>query len=336
MHHGDTEEGVLNFSAGVHLSYRDSEILKSDRGSARRAIKPSLPFRRIPSLGCCILALITSCFGIGQQRYVDSTPQQGSFAIAERSTCANLYVDANDHAGVTRAVSDLQGDIAKVTGCTAKLAHQKNELGRQVVIVGTIGKNPVIERLIRNRKINVSRISGKWESFLIQVVANPMPGVRSGLVIAGSDKRGTIYGIYDLSEEIGVSPWYWWADVRVAHQDALYVRNGAYIQGPPAVKYRGIFLNDEAPSLTGWVHEQFGNYNHKFYTKVFELILRLKGNYLWPAMWDNAFNEDDPLNPKLADEYGIVMGTSHVEPMLRADKEWNHKGYSAGQWNFEK
>jgi hypothetical protein len=324
----------LNFSAGVHLSYRDSEISKSDRGSARRVIKPGLPFRRAPSLGCCILALLTSCFGIGQQRYVDSTPQQGSFAIAERSTCANLYVDASDHAGVTRAVNDLQGDIAKVTGCTAKLAHQENEFGPQVVIVGTIGKNPVIERLIRNRKIDVSRISGKWESFLIQVVANPMPGVRSGLIIAGSDKRGTIYGIYDLSEEIGVSPWYWWADVPVAHQDALYFRSGAYIQGPPAVKYRGIFLNDEAPSLTGWVHEQFGNYNHEFYTKVFELILRLKGNYLWPAMWNNAFNEDDPLNPKLADEYGIVMGTSHHEPMLRAQQEWKRHG--SGSWDYSR
>jgi hypothetical protein len=95
-------------------------------------------------------------------------------------------------------------------------------------------------------------------------------------------------------------------------------------------------LNDEAPDLTGWVNEKFGGYNHAFYTNVFELLLRLKANYLWPAMWDNCFNEDDPLNPKLADDYGIVMGTSHVEPMMRADKEWNRAGYTAAQWNYEK
>jgi hypothetical protein len=152
------------------------------------------------------------------------------------------------------------------------------------------------------------------------------------LVIAGSDKRGTIYGIYDVSEQIGVSPWYWWADVPVPHKDALFVKPGVYVQDPPAVKYRGIFLNDEAPSLSGWVHEKYGNYNHEFYTKVFELLLRLKANYLWPAMWNNAFNEDDPLNPELADEYGIVLGTSHHEPMLRAQQEWKRHG--TGPWDY--
>ena len=130
------------------------------------------------------------------------------------------------------------------------------------------------------------------------MVPRPLPGVANGLIIAGSDKRGTIYGIYDLSEQIGVSPWYWWADVPVQHRDALFVKPGRYVQGPPAVKYRGIFLNDEAPALSGWVKEKFGNYNHQFYEKVFELLLRLKANYLWPAMWNNAFNEDDPLNPQ--------------------------------------
>ena len=158
------------------------------------------------------------------------------------------------------------------------------------------------------------------------MVSHPLPGVARGLVIAGSDKRGTIYGIYDLSEQIGVSPWYWWADVPVEHKDALYVKAGRWVQGEPAVKYRGIFLNDEAPSLSGWAKEKFGGFNHQFYEKVFELLLRLKANFLWPAMWDNAFDEDDPLNPTLADEYGIVMGTSHEEPMmLRAKQEWKRQ-----------
>jgi hypothetical protein len=157
-------------------------------------------------------------------------------------------------------------------------------------------------------------------------------GVKSALVVAGSDKRGSIYGLYDVSEQIGVSPWYWWADVPVIHRDQLFVRAGRYVQGEPAVRYRGIFINDEAPALTGWVREEFGNYNHQFYEKVFELLLRLKANYLWPAMWNNAFNDDDALNPKLADEYGIVMGTSHHEPMLRAQQEW--KRYGKGAWDY--
>ena len=172
----------------------------------------------------------------------------------------------------------------------------------------------------------------------------PLPGIESALIICGSDKRGTIYGIYDLSEQIGVSPWHYWADVPPKHHDQLFVRAGKFAQGSPSVKYRGIFLNDEAPDLTGWMREKFGevpghpgvaNYGRGFYTNLFATILRLRGNYLWPAMWNNAFNEDDPLNAKLADEYGIVMGTSHQEPMLRAQKEWDRgPGKKFGNWNY--
>jgi hypothetical protein len=212
--------------------------------------------------------------------------------------------------------------------------HSEKELGASVLIIGTLGKSEMIDRLVREHKLDVSGIEGKWESFLIQVVKSPIPGVDTALIIVGSDKRGTIFGIYDLSEQLGVSPWYWWADVPVHHHEEIYVKAGKYLQGPPAVKYRGIFLNDEAPALTGWVKEKYGNYNHEFYTKVFELLLRLKGNYLWPAMWGSAFNEDDPLNPKLADEYGIVMGTSHHEPMIRAQQEWKRHG--TGAWDYSK
>jgi hypothetical protein len=190
----------------------------------------------------------------------------------------------------------------------------------------------LIDELLGAGKLDAAAIRGRWESFVIQVVSQPWPGVKRALVITGSDKRGTIYGLYDLSEQIGVSPWYWWADVPVTHRAQLFVRAGRYLQDEPAVKYRGIFLNDEAPALTGWVREKFGNYNHQFYEKVFELLLRLKANYLWPAMWNNAFNDDDPLNPKLADEYGIVMGTSHHEPMMRAQQEW--KRYGKGAWDY--
>jgi hypothetical protein len=152
-------------------------------------------------------------------------------------------------------------------------------------------------------------------------------------VIAGSDKRGTIYGIYDLSREIGVSPWYWWADVPVRHAATVVVKAERLIVGEPKVKYRGIFINDEAPAFSGWSREKFGGINHHVYEHVFELILRLKGNYLWPAMWGNAFADDDSLNAKLADEYGVVMGTSHHEPMTRAQQEWHR--YGQGPWNYE-
>ena len=318
----------------MHSSSLDCNRSQLDRERKRTPLTAGPLFRHSLGSLLCLLVLLRTGYGLGQPRYVESEPQAGSFAIADGKSCASLYVDTGDHAGVVRAVSDLQRDIAKVTGCTASVAHDDKGVQTRTIIVGTIGKSSVIERLIRSRKIDVSQVSGQWESFLIQVVPNPLPGVGSGLIIAGSDKRGTIYGVYDVSEQIGVSPWYWWADVPVLHKDALYVRRGTYVQGPPAVRYRGIFLNDEAPSLTGWVHEKFGNYNHEFYEKVFELLLRLKGNYLWPAMWNNAFNEDDPLNPKLADEYGIVMGTSHHEPMLRAQQEWKRHG--TGPWDYSR
>jgi hypothetical protein len=270
-------------------------------------------------------------FALGQAKYVEFVRHPNDFILAEGESLPNIYVDASDHAGVVRAVADLRADVVRVTGRTPTITN-KTGPGASLIIVGTIGKSAIIDRLIQENRIDVSSITGKWESFLIQVVPKPLPGIASGLIIAGSDKRGTIYGIYDLSEQIGVSPWYWWADVPVQRKNALFVRPGRFVQGPPAVKYRGIFLNDEAPALSGWVKEKFGNYNHQFYEKVFELLLRLKANYLWPAMWNNAFNEDDPLNPQLADRYGIVMGTSHHEPMLRAQQEWKRHG--TGPWDY--
>src|ERR1035437_2181530 len=289
---------------------------------------------------------------IGQERYVEGVPSRGSFPIVRGNAAATIYVDSSDHIGVVRAANDLKTDVARVTSLSPTISHEEKTLGANAIIVGTIGKSQIIDRLIREGKIDASEITGNWESFLIQVVPKPLPGVASGLVIVGSDKRGTIYGIYDLSEQMGVSPWYWWADVPPKHHDALFVKPGKYVQGPPAVKYRGIFLNDEAPDLSNWIISKFGmvppgtnppirpgvaNYNRQFYTNLFELILRLKGNYLWPAMWNNAFNEDDTNNPVLADEYGVVMGNSHQEPMLRAQKEWDRRYQKTlGSWNYAK
>jgi endo-1,4-beta-D-glucanase Y len=270
---------------------------------------------------------------VSHTRYVDFRDSQGSFCLAWKDRLATLYVDLQDHAGVVRAVRDLQADIKRVTGREPAVTHEQTDLATNAVMVGTVGKSALIDRLIRDHKIDVGQITGKWESFLIEVVPEPLPGVTSGLVIAGSDKRGTIYGVYDLSGQMGVSPWYWWADVPVRRSEALFVRAGRYEEGPPAVKYRGIFLNDEEPALGRWAVEKYGGFNHEFYEKVFELILRMKGNYLWPAMWWASFNSDDPLNPQLADEYGIVMGTTHHEPMMRAHAEWRNA--KAGAWNYE-
>lgn len=266
--------------------------------------------------------------------YVVTDKVKGGFPLSYAGSSASLYFSSKDFSGVHRVLKQLQNDIKSVTGAEPLFYTDTVPSGKEIVIAGTIGKNPLLDKLIENNKINVDEIKGRWETFIIQIIENPFPSVDRALVIAGSDKRGTIFGIYDLSENIGVSPWYWWADVPVIHKKNLFVLPGSHSLGEPKVKYRGIFINDEAPALSGWVNEKFGGFNSKFYDKVFELILRLKGNFLWPAMWGNAFYVDDPENPKLADEYGVVIGTSHHEPMMRAHAEWAKFG--SGPWNYEK
>ncbi|HEY1789337.1 MAG TPA: glycosyl hydrolase 115 family protein [Verrucomicrobiae bacterium] len=282
-----------------------------------------------------MLACSRAAFALGDSSYVETIPSRGAFPIVQNKTAAEIILDTNDFPCVLIASGNLRTDISRVTGVDPRLPSGEPNKDAMPILIGTLGRSEWIDRLVRERKMDVSPIAGKWESWVTQVVPGPFPGIARALVICGSDKRGTIFGIYDLSENIGVSPWYFWTDVPPKHHDELFVKAGKYVHGPPAVKYRGIFLNDEAPDLTGWAKEKFGGYNHAFYTNIFELLLRLKANYLWPAMWDNGFGEDDPLNAKLADDYGIVMGTSHVEPMMRADKEWGRAGFTAKEWNFQ-
>jgi hypothetical protein len=258
----------------------------------------------------------------------------GRFALATGGQVAPIVVSTEDWPGVVRAAKDLQADVARVTGVQPALSTGDVPAGKAIVLIGTLGKSPRIDKLVAEKKLDAAALAGKWETFAIQTVDHPLPGVDSALVIVGSDKRGTIFGIYDLSAAIGVSPWYWWADVPVHPQQELYVLPGRHSRGEPAVKYRGIFINDEAPALSGWSKEKFGGFNHEFYEHVFELILRLKGNYLWPAMWGSAFYDDDPENPKLADEYGVVIGTSHHEHLMRAHDEWRRYGDKT-EWNYE-
>ncbi|MTK54332.1 glycosyl hydrolase 115 family protein [Paludibacter sp.] len=297
------------------------------------------------------LLLPSYLWAIGVESYVSTTKGKNDFTLSAAGKSTTLLINSKDYPGVIRALKDLKADIGKVTSVEPSIVYDKAPTQKELVIVGTIGKSPVIDQLVKRGKLDVKSIIGKWENFLIQVVNSPLPGVDRALVIAGSDKRGTIFGIYDVSEQIGVSPWHFWADVPADHQEALYVKPIRNIQGP-SVKYRGVFINDEAPALTGWFKEKYGmakpsqnppvgknvvNYGHEFYATVFELLLRLKANYLWPAMWSNAFNEDDPENPRLADEFGIVMGTSHQEPMVRSQQEWDRRYIrTLGNWDYTK
>ncbi|WP_286806069.1 MULTISPECIES: glycosyl hydrolase 115 family protein [unclassified Marinimicrobium] len=264
--------------------------------------------------------------------YVSHSPSAGALSLVGKEHIANLYVDPNDDPGVRRAVRDLQADIQRVTGKQPQIVRSTEGLGSHGVIIGTLSGSSLIQQLVEAGKLDVSPIEGEWDAYHMEVVENPLPGLDKALVIAGANKRGAIYGTYDVSEEIGVSPWYWFADVPAQQHDHLYIDGHLNLQDQPKVKYRGIFINDEAPALTSWVQENYGDYNHDFYEHVFELILRLKGNFLWPAMWNNAFADDDEQNMILADEYGIVMSTSHHEPMMRADKEWNR--YGEGAWEY--
>lgn len=265
-------------------------------------------------------------------QFVSSSKAQEVFALTEASVTVPMWMDDNDDPGVFRAFNDLIEDIGQVTGKQPASISSELPQAKSVLLVGTLGKSTLIDQLAKEGKINLAELKGKREKYLLQTIADPFPGVEEALVIAGSDRRGTIYGIYELSNQIGVSPWYYWADIPVSKKENIYIRKGIYTEGEPAVKYRGIFLNDEAPALTGWAKETFEGFNSKFYEKVFELILRLKGNFIWPAMWGSAFYDDDPQNGVLADKMGIIVGTSHHEPLGRAHDEWRR--YGSGKWDY--
>lgn len=271
-------------------------------------------------------------WALGEESWL-ATSARGNLVLVDKQQALDIVIDSSELPGVVRAAKNLQSDIEKVTG---KQPVLKNTLAgqKQLVLVGTLGSSQLIAQLIANKKLDVSKIQNQWDAFQVVVVDKPFADVERALVIVGANKRGTMYGIYSLSEQIGVSPWYWWADVPVKQKATIFIDKKINVVEIPKVKYRGIFLNDEAPALTNWVTEKYGNYNAEFYEKVFELLLRLKANFLWPAMWNNAFADDDPQNMILADEYGIVMSTSHHEPMMRADKEWNR--YGKGPWEYSK
>ena len=286
------------------------------------------------------LGLTTYVLGLGQNKTLSFSG--GGLQLAGAQTAPRIVVDSKDYPGVLRTAGDVAADFGRITGAngTLQLSNQTASANRSATIIaGTIGNSSYIDNLVKVGKIDVSKIKGQWEAFSSQVVANPMPGVSSALVIAGSDQRGSIYGLYDISEQIGVSPWYWMADSAPQKRTAIYAMNTTKIQGSPSVKYRGFFLNDEQPALTNWVQANYPNgpygpgFNHQFYSRVFELMLRLRANYIWPTEWNSMYSLDDPTNDANAQYYGIVVGTSHTEPLMRWTKEQSL--FLNGSWSWQ-
>jgi len=250
-----------------------------------------------------------------------------------------ILIGKNAPKGTLHAAKNLSDDFKKVCGRQASVIEiDKNNVSgpeKKVIIIGTMG-DPVLASLFKTGKLDKTKLDGKNEKYILKTIDNPMPGVEEAIVIAGSDKRGTIYGIYELSEQIGVSPWYDWADVPVSPRKELYLKKGEYTAGGPTPKNRGNFLLHSRHGLMSWVKNTYGTGygDHRFYQRVFELILRLRGNFLWPAMWAWAFYADDPENSRIADEMGVIIGTSHHEPMARNHQEWARNRKKYGAWNY--
>ncbi|KAI0169935.1 glycoside hydrolase family 115 protein [Hypoxylon sp. FL1284] len=315
---------------------------------------------------------------LGQKQIISFADAPDTFQIAGGSISQpQILVSSNEYWGVVRAAGDLAKDFGRVTGNNFTLSN--GEVGAEpaayeykpitrnythyavaetqffygpeytdpsaentVIIAGTLGNSEIIDNLVGAGKLNVADIEGKWESFVTQIVQEPTAGCPKAVVIAGSDPRGTIFGLYDISEQIGVSPWYWWADVPVKQSKEIYVLPDGKVQGSPSVKYRGFFINDEQPGLSGWVQWNYPDtpygdgYNADFYSNVFELLLRLRANYLWPALWGTMFEIDDPASQPLADAWEIVLGSSHTEPMMRAQNEFGtfYTNEGLGPWAY--
>lgn len=285
---------------------------------------------RVLTLAAALGAVLT-CSAAEPFVCFDNLP--GAYPLISDAKPAGVYVDRDADSAVIIAADRLCADFEAVCGTRATVA---TTAGPGVGIVITTWDSPLARHLVSRGIIARDELRGKREKYIITAAPSPCTDVDSAVVIVGSDRRGTVYGIYELSEQLGVSPCHWWADVPAARHDRAMFVPGVYTDGEPAVEYRGIFLNDEAPALTTWVRNRYGtDYgDHRFYADVFELILRLRGNFMWPAMWGWAFYADDPLNSATAQRMGIIMGTSHHEPMARNHQEWARRRDTFGAWNY--
>ncbi|MCW2393906.1 MULTISPECIES: glycosyl hydrolase 115 family protein [unclassified Sphingobium] len=263
---------------------------------------------------------------------------QAPFPLIRSGVPAGVIIDSEADSAVGHVATRFAEDIGRVCGTAARVSKGYGRAPSSVaVIIGVLGQSRLIDGLIAAGKIDVGDLAGAWEAFRRIVVDHPAKGIERALVIVGSDRRGAVFGTYDVSEQLGVSPWHWFADVPVARRRDVSI-SATPVRDQPKVRYRGFFINDEAPCLSSWAEKTFGGFNTAMYAHVFELLLRLKGNYLWPAMWaPRAFAADDPQNMTLADEMGVVMGNSHHEPMLRAQDEWHRNpegGVTGGRWDY--
>lgn len=266
------------------------------------------------------------------------------FTLYENGTLCKILIEQTAFEGVRLVAKAHAEDIELVCGERPEIVTELSEIKcKSVIIAGTVGKSAILNRLADEGKISLENVVDKREVYSILKIESPFdeyPEIVEALIICGSDKRGTIYGIFDVSEKIGVSPLVYWGDVVPKKRSKVTVDYGdGFTSKEPSVLYRGLFINDDWPAFGGWCHKRFGGYNAKAYDPVFQLILRLKGNYLWPAMWTAVFSEDGPglANAELADTYGIVMGASHHEPMCRAGAEWQkiYKNYGDDNtWSF--
>ncbi|MDP3177705.1 MAG: glycosyl hydrolase 115 family protein, partial [Spirochaetaceae bacterium] len=267
-------------------------------------------------------------------------PRPGAFALATEGAAVSIVCLEGESACVRRAAGDLRADLGAVLGAEPELLDAlpaPRTVNRPFLVsalVGTIDANPVFARAEEMGAFDLSRVRSRREAFAIGVAEDVLPGGGAALLVAGSDPRGAVYGIYALSAAAGVSPWRWWADVPVVRRRDIWVSPGTWIGAEPSVRWRGLFLNDEEPCLGGWARRVFGGLNAAFYARFFELVLRLGGNLVWPAMWGKSFDEDDPENPAVAATYGIIIGSSHHEPMCRAHVEWARGG--EGPWSYRR
>ncbi|WP_055106823.1 glycosyl hydrolase 115 family protein [Paenibacillus ihumii] len=276
-------------------------------------------------------------FTISQEILKNVTASNSSASMSG----ALFYREEEAFSGVNKIARKVMHDVELVFGYAPQAAADRSQLGKNAILYGTVSHSPMLLELEEKQLIDLSEIRGKREVFLFQVIDRPFEGVEKALVIAGSDKRGTIYGLFHLSERLGVSPLVDWANVKPQRRASFNLAADLkYISKEPSVRFRGFFINDEWPAFGNWTMKNFGGFNAEMYEHVFELLLRLKGNYLWPAMWSARFYDDGPglANAELADEYGVVMGASHHEPCLRYGEEYKYlrgKNSPYGDaWNF--
>ena len=277
--------------------------------------------------------LLLSCLIAHAADRLTVSADKGSFALAADGRTASVIVSSDEPLTVRKVAALFADDVQRVTGVKPVVTDANAAKKKGAVVIATLGHNAYVDQLIKKGKLDVSAIRGAWECYVIKVVDDR-------LLIVGSDRRGAAYGVFALSEKLGVSPWYWWADVPVRQQSSLFV-DADYVSKTPTVKYRGIFINDEDWGLKPWASKNFekelGDIGPRTYSRVCELLLRLKANMLAPAMHSctGAFYSH-PESKVVCDSFGIIITTSHCEPLLfnnAALSEWDKR--RDGEWNYE-